>query len=160
MLTETLDVVKWLQQVNPNGEFHLSDGIWFISDGIESREITPEEICAMYHDGLKPDKKVLPHIQQLLQEMAGIWGVSVEWVTECRRSSDRPVMRAIFWLIAKKRFPKASRRQLGEMAGVLDHTTVRKGLRNIDRWLSISDPTVMRYYQPVAHLEAVDLATA
>lgn len=160
MLANGVDIIKWLQKCSPIGEFHLSDGRWFVSNGIDSREIAAEEIAAMYFSSLVPRKVDLPDAYGLLQEMANAWGVSVEWLQESRRSKNRPVMRAIFFFIARHRFPKAARRQLGQICGVLDHTTVRKGQRNISRWLSVRDPSVMKYYEPVAHLyEPANLVT-
>lgn len=151
MLVKPIDVIRFLRAPGDGNEFHLADGQYFVSDGENSKEVTNKDISVYYLNYLYKNDAPYRKAYDLLKELTAIWGVSIEWLAERTFRGNRAVMRRVFWLIAKRRF-KVSNQKLAVMVGVADASTVVSGLRNVKKWVSVSDPSVMRYYTPVAHL--------
>lgn len=146
---QAVDVLKWLQA---NENYMLVDGRWFTSDGVESVELTAEDIAGAYTFSLSIEERELCYLSDLLAEMCKAWKRSVGWLKEPYRSDNRPIMKRIFWMAARKIFPRVSIKAIAFMVGVTDHTTVIKGLVNANNWHSAEDGLFMRYYNKVAHL--------
>lgn len=79
------------------------------------------------------------------------WNVSFEWVIENSRAKYRPIMRQLLYLLLMKKFPGIKQRELSALMNQKSHTTISKALPNIRKWISVNDPLVMQYYEPIKH---------
>jgi|SRR6478735_9166515 len=94
--------------------------------------------------------------QALLKEMCAQWGVTPEWLRIPSRKEDRPIMRRLFWMSAKEKFPQVSFAALTTMVGIGNHVTAVKGIREARRWLEVKDPVFMQYYNSAANYMATE----
>src|ERR1044072_1482075 len=88
--------------------------------------------------------------EALFVKMCERWGVTPEWLSTPVRSDSRPIMRDLFWLAAKRAYPKVTYTHLTKITGVTSYSTAVTGVEKVKRWISIRDAAVMKYYVPVA----------
>lgn len=81
-----------------------------------------------------------------------LWDVSFEWVINGRRTNQRPMMKKILYLILVKHFPGVTLKKLASVMGHKDHAGPLHSMRRAKNWISVSDPVIMKYYEPVKHL--------
>lgn len=91
-------------------------------------------------------------LKELFAECMTCWNTDETFLEDGSRVYPRPMMRKIFWLIALERYPKAPRQLLAFMAGVTNHTSVIRSLKNSKEWREVKDELFMKYYEPVEHL--------
>lgn len=80
------------------------------------------------------------------------WRVEFEWVINGRRNEERPVMKKILYLVLVKKFPGARLKDLANIMGHKDHAGAHHSMARAKKWLSVGDPLLMKYYEPVKHL--------
>lgn len=146
---QALDVIKWLQG---NENYLLVDGRWFTSDGTESVELTASDVANAYHSGVPVGEKEAHRVYGLLVNMCSLWGCNVEWLKGPGKENGKPLMKRVFWLLARKYTPMVSLKTIGDMVGVTDHTTVVKGLKNARGWYDTKDELFMDYYNRAERL--------
>lgn len=92
---------------------------------------------------------VTEDLKEMFEEMCLYWGVELSFVQDPSRKNDRPIMRKILWMAAKRRHPDCLFNVLCSLTNVKDHAGVIKGMQQGYNWLGIKDEKFMKYYNPV-----------
>lgn len=158
--TTTLDLIRWLRTANKNRNICLLHGTYHLVGDDHSRVLTDAELACMYISRKRANGSQLEKATALLSQMASVWCVDLEYLKKRTKADDRPMMRFVFWFIAKQRFQNVSYMNLALITGMSDHSAVRRAFKKMEGWLHVKDPLFMKYYAPVAHLvEAETLET-
>lgn len=88
---------------------------------------------------------------ELCKSVCKFWNVEYEWVKVRRRTDKRPIMKQVLLMILEKNFPDARYIDIALAIGYVDHASVHHGLKEGKKLLSIQDPLLMKYYEPVKH---------
>lgn len=92
------------------------------------------------------------YMQGVCDMVCGYWGITLDWLSEHKRSEDRPIMKKVLWMVLKEHFPKAPYLHLALIVGHKNHAGVHHGIKAAKMWHYVKDESFMKYYEPVKHL--------
>lgn len=80
-----------------------------------------------------------------------IWGTSLDYVIDKKRTQDRVVMRSVLVYMMRTKFTRLTLLKISSKIGVFDHTSVIHMFNNAKNLMSVNDALFNLYFLPVKY---------